>query len=372
VASITLDAVTKRFGDTCAVQDVSLHVPSGAFLSLVGPSGCGKTTLLRMLAGLETPTEGEIRFDEQAIDRLPPGRRDVAMVFQSYALYPQMTVAQNLAYPLRKRGVAKAERATRVAEVAAMLELEPLLQRRPRQLSGGQQQRVALGRALIREPRVFLLDEPLSNLDATLRTHMRREIADLHRRLARTMVYVTHDQLEAMTMSTHIAVFDGGQLQQIGSPEDVYHRPANRIVASFIGSPAMALLDAEAEDIGGTAVLRLAGHIVATLPQMPARRHLVIGIRPEDVRVADGGIAARVIGVENAGHEAIARLSTAAGDVAARLPAGPAPQAGDALAILPAADRLHIFDTATGARLTLSPRAPSAALAPSALANLQD
>jgi multiple sugar transport system ATP-binding protein len=370
VASITLDAVTKRFGDTCAVEGVTLSVPSGAFLSLVGPSGCGKTTLLRMLAGLETPTEGEIRFDEQAVDWLPPGRRDVAMVFQSYALYPQMTVAQNLAYPLRKRGVPKAERSTRVAEVAGMLELGALLQRRPRQLSGGQQQRVALGRALIREPRVFLLDEPLSNLDATLRTHMRREIGDLHRRLARTMVYVTHDQLEAMTMSTHIAVFDGGRLQQIGTPEDVYHRPANRTVASFIGSPAMALLDAQADDVEGTAVLRLAGHIVAALPQMPARRHMIVGIRPEDVRVTDSGIAARVIGVENAGHETIARLTTAAGDIAARLPAGPAPRAGDALAILLAADRMHLFDPATGGRLPLNPRAPNTAS--SALAHLQD
>jgi multiple sugar transport system ATP-binding protein len=366
VAAITLDAITKRFGDTCAVRDVSLQVPSGAFLSLVGPSGCGKTTLLRMLAGLETPTEGEIRFDGEAVDRLPPGRRDIAMVFQSYALYPQMTVAQNLAYPLRKRGVPTAERAARVAEVAAMLELEPLLQRKPRQLSGGQQQRVALGRALIREPRVFLLDEPLSNLDATLRTHMRREIGDLHRRLARTMVYVTHDQLEAMTMSTHIAVLDRGELQQIGSPDDVYHRPANRTVASFIGSPAMAFLEGEVAEVGGMPVLRLAGHVVAELSAMPADRRLTVGIRPEDVRVAADGIPARVIGVENAGHEAIARLEIAAGAIAARLPAGRAPRAGDTLSILPAADRLHPFDLSTGARLALDPRPPSIAVAPSA------
>jgi multiple sugar transport system ATP-binding protein len=370
MAAITLDRVSKRFGDAEAVRDVSLHVPSGAFLSLVGPSGCGKTTLLRMLAGLETPSSGAILFDDVPVDRLPPGRRDVAMVFQSYALYPQMTVAQNLAYPLRKRGVAKAERVARVADVAAMLELQPLLERKPRQLSGGQQQRVALGRALIREPRVFLLDEPLSNLDATLRTHMRREIGDLHRRLGRTMVYVTHDQLEAMTMSTHIAVLDRGALQQIGSPDEVYHRPANRTVASFIGSPAMAFLEGEARLEGDRPVLLLAGRIVAALVTLPASPRVTIGIRPEDLRITAEGIATRVIAVENVGHEAIVRLTSAAGDLAARVPGAQAPRQDEALAVLPAANRLHIFDPATGARLALDPRPPSTAPAPRALGQL--
>jgi multiple sugar transport system ATP-binding protein len=368
VAAITLDRVAKRFGDAEAVRELSLHVPAGAFLSLVGPSGCGKTTLLRMLAGLEAPSSGAILFDDVPVERLPPGQRDIAMVFQSYALYPQMSVAQNLAYPLRKRGVPKAERAARVADVAAMLELGPLLERKPRQLSGGQQQRVALGRALIREPRVFLLDEPLSNLDATLRTHMRREISDLHHRLGRTMVYVTHDQLEAMTMSTHIAVLDKGALQQLGSPDEVYHRPANRTVASFIGSPAMAFLDGEVVFAAGQPVVQLGGEVIAQVATALPEPAIVIGIRPEDVQIAATGIAARVIAVENVGHEAIVRLATAAGNLATRVAAGQAPLAGAQLAIRLVAERLHLFHPETGVRLALDPRRPAAAAPAGALA----
>ncbi|TKD49990.1 ABC transporter ATP-binding protein [Sphingomonas baiyangensis] len=348
MSAIDLVGVRKQFGETQVVRGVDLAVPSGAFLSLLGPSGCGKTTLLRMLAGLETPSEGEIRIDGAVVNAVPPGARDIAMVFQSYALYPQMTVAQNIAYPLRKRGVPKGERAGRVAAVAEMLQLGPLLERKPRQLSGGQQQRVALGRALVREPRIFLLDEPLSNLDATLRSHMRAELIELHRRIGRTMVYVTHDQLEAMTMSTHIAVIDGGVVQQFGTPQQVYRRPVNRMVAGFIGTPAMAFVEGR---VGEGGALTLAGTRVATVDAAPGATP-VIGIRAEDVRLAEIGVPARVGLVEPIGHETLVRLHCDAGIVTARLPGDTAVQPGEQVHFTADAGRLHLFDPIGGERLT--------------------
>lgn len=349
MAAIELVALRKRFGETEIVRGVDLTVPSGAFLSLLGPSGCGKTTLLRMLAGLEQPSEGEIRIDGAVVNAVPPGARDIAMVFQSYALYPQMTVAQNIAYPLRKRGVPKAERAGRVAAVAEMLKLEALLERKPRQLSGGQQQRVALGRALVREPRIFLLDEPLSNLDATLRSHMRAELVELHRRIARTMVYVTHDQLEAMTMSTHIAVIDGGVVQQFGTPAEIYRNPANRMVASFIGTPAMAFLDGAIESgrasVGGHAIAECGG---------AAPGGATIGIRAEDVRIDPNGVPARVTLVEPIGHETLVRLACDAGTVTARLAGDAAMQPGEATGFSVNPANLHFFDPASGMRLPVN------------------
>ena len=245
MATVTFDNVRKTFGETVAIPGLDLMIRSGEFVSLLGPSGCGKTTTLRMLAGLEQPTSGEIRIGDRPVNDVAPAQRDIAMVFQSYALYPHMNVAENIAYPLRKRGVPKAERPAKVKAVADLLQLGPLLTRKPKQLSGGQQQRVALGRALVRDPQVFLLDEPLSNLDAKLRAHMRAELIELHRRLGKTMVYVTHDQLEAMTMSTRIAVMRDGVLQQFATPAEIYHWPANAFVAGFIGTPAMTIAEGE-------------------------------------------------------------------------------------------------------------------------------
>ncbi len=345
MASIAFEGLTKRFGTTDVVRGIDLAVPSGAFLSLLGPSGCGKSTLLRMLAGLENPSEGRILFDGEVVNDVPPGRRDIAMVFQSYALYPHMTVAQNIAYPLRKRGVKRAERDAAVARVAAMLQLDALLARRPRELSGGQQQRVALGRALVRDPRIFLLDEPLSNLDATLRSLMRSELVALHRRIGRTMVYVTHDQLEAMTMSTHVAVIDGGVLQQFGSPADVYRRPANRMVAGFIGTPAMAFLDG----VVAAGRLLVAGDVLSMTGA--ADGAVTIGVRAEDVTIGDGRIAARVSHVEAVGHETLVTLEGGFGRVTARAAADCALVPGDAVAWAARAERLHLFDHRSGVSL---------------------
>src|SRR5690349_8403381 len=243
MAPVLFQRVTKEFaGGTIAVDALDLEIPDGELMVLVGPSGCGKSTALRMIAGLEQPTSGTIMIGERDMAGLSPGARDVAMVFQSYALYPHMSVRDNLAFPLRRRRMGKDEIGRRVAAMAEMLELADLLKRKPAQLSGGQRQRVAMGRALIREPVAFLLDEPLSNLDAKLRTELRAELKRLHRRLGTTMVYVTHDQIEAMTLGDRIAVMDRGRLLQVGTPEEIYGRPCNEFVARFVGSPAMNLL----------------------------------------------------------------------------------------------------------------------------------
>uniref|UniRef100_UPI00197F20D4 ABC transporter ATP-binding protein n=1 Tax=Burkholderia sp. Ac-20379 TaxID=2703900 RepID=UPI00197F20D4 len=256
MTTVSFRNIRKVFGETVTIPSLDLHIESGEFVSLLGPSGCGKTTTLRMLAGLEQPTEGTIEIGGQAVQSLPPAQRDIAMVFQSYALYPHLSVAENIRYPLKKRGVPKAEWPALQKQVVQLLQLDALLDRKPRQLSGGQQQRVALGRALIRKPKVFLLDEPLSNLDAKLRAHMRAELIELHQRIRTTTVYVTHDQLEAMTMSTRIAVMNGGQLQQFATPDEIYYRPANLFVAGFIGTPAMSLADANLAREDGALVAR--------------------------------------------------------------------------------------------------------------------
>ncbi len=346
-SEVRFDGVQKAFGEAFAVRDLNLVIAGGEFVSLLGPSGCGKTTTLRMLAGLEFPTDGHISIGGRVVNGVAPGARDIAMVFQSYALYPHMTVAENIAYPLKKRGVARAERAIRVAQVAETLQLGALLARKPRQLSGGQQQRVALGRALVRDPRVFLLDEPLSNLDAKLRSHMRAELVELHRRLGRTFVYVTHDQLEAMTMSDRIAVMHEGVLQQFGTPADVYERPANLFVAGFIGSPGMSLLRGEARD-------GLFHHPGVTL-KIDAAGAMVLGIRPEDVILGQGPFSARIRLVEPTGHEQIVALELPGGDpLTARAPPDMALRAGENLAWGLRAPRLHMFDAAAGHRLAVT------------------
>jgi multiple sugar transport system ATP-binding protein len=287
VAEIRLERVTKVFaGDVNAVDGVSLTIGSGEFMVLVGPSGCGKSTLLRMLAGLEEVSDGEIWIDDREVSRLAPRDRDIAMVFQNYALYPHLTVAKNLAYGLKVRKTPKEEIDARVGDVARMLGLEELLHRRPAALSGGQRQRVAMGRAIVREPAAFLMDEPLSNLDAKLRVDMRAELARLHERLGITTIYVTHDQIEAMTLGTRVAVMRSGTVQQVDTPQTLYRAPANLFVAAFIGSPSMNLVEA---DIDGDA-LEFAGF---RIPLAPGRRptgrssgRVIVGIRPQDIREA--------------------------------------------------------------------------------------
>jgi ABC-type sugar transport system ATPase subunit len=359
MADVAFSNVRKTFGQFVAVEGLNLDIRQGEFVSLLGPSGCGKTTTLRMLAGLEFPTSGEIRIGERVVNDVAPGQRDIAMVFQSYALYPHMTVGQNIAYPLKKRGVPKAERAALVAKTAEMLQLTELLGRKPKQLSGGQQQRVALGRALVRDPKVFLLDEPLSNLDAKLRGYMRAELVELHQRLGRTMVYVTHDQLEAMTMSDRIAIMEGGRLQQFAPPQDVYREPANRFVAGFVGTPGMNLIDGDLTRAGDDwrfdapgvtfPAKRLSGAVAG-----PA----CLGIRPEDLEIGDGPIEGRVQLVEQTGHENIVVLKVGEGlRLTGRVQADRLWKAGDTVRCGLNARNAHFFASgATGARLNLPAR----------------
>jgi multiple sugar transport system ATP-binding protein len=293
VARIVLDGITKTYPDgTTAVRSLRLDVGDGELLVLVGPSGCGKTTALRMVAGLEEVTEGTIYIDDRPVNDVEPRHRDIAMVFQSYALYPHLSVYDNIAFSLKYRKIAKPEIRRRVAEAARILELEEHLQRKPRQLSGGQRQRVAMGRAIVRQPRAFLMDEPLSNLDAKLRVQMRGEIARLQRALGITTIYVTHDQTEAMTLGTRVAVISRGLLQQVAPPQELYQRPANLFVAGFIGSPAMNLLDARLERSDGGLDVVFGGHRLKVAPQLvrdrPALgrylgRGVVLGIRPENL-----------------------------------------------------------------------------------------
>ena len=354
---ITLRKLRKQYGPVVAVNDLDLEIAAGEFVSLLGPSGCGKTTTLRMLAGLDFPTSGTISFGERVVNDLAPAKRDVAMVFQSYALYPHMTVGENIAYPLKKRGVPKAELPARVGAVARLLQLEPFLSRKPRHLSGGQQQRVALGRALVRDPEIFLLDEPLSNLDAKLRAHMRTELIELHRKIGKTMVYVTHDQLEAMTMSSRIAVMRGGDLQQFATPIEIYQRPANTFVADFIGTPAMTLLDADlrAQDGHGEVMF---GPVSIPLPDNLANQRrggtpVKLGIRPEDVLIAENdGFPGTVKVIEPTGHENIVLFSLHNHNITGRVPAQVHLEVGQPVRISFRTARLHLFDRETGLRLS--------------------
>jgi multiple sugar transport system ATP-binding protein len=321
VAVVRLDSITKRFqsGGAPAVDDVSLVIEDGEFMVLLGPSGCGKSTTLRMIAGLEAITSGELSIDGQVMNRVPAKDRDIAMVFQSYALYPHMNVRNNLAFGLRRRSVPREEIERRVGAAATMLGLEALLERKPHALSGGQRQRVALGRAIVRDPKVFLFDEPLSNLDAALRVRTRGELIQQHQRLGATMIYVTHDQVEAMTMGTRVCVMNLGRVVQVGRPLEVYRNPADTFVASFIGSPPANLIEAEvAGGADGEVVVRVAGRELA-LPRhhagdldMLADRRVLFGIRPEDIAVAaagNGELHARLIAVEPLGAETILVLA---------------------------------------------------------------
>jgi len=285
VATVTFEHVTKRFGETTAVADLSLEIEDGEFMVLVGPSGSGKTTALRLLAGLEALTSGSIRIGERVVDVVAPRERDIAMVFQDYALYPQMSVRQNLAFGLKIRKLQRAEIRRRVEETAELLAIEALLERKPRALSGGQRQRVALGRALVREPQVFLMDEPLSNLDAKLRAQTRSEIRRLQHEIGTTTVYVTHDQVEAMTMGDRIATMRDGVLEQVGDPDSVYERPANTFVASFIGSPAMSLARVGASRRNGRVQLLLGEQQLVLDGEVDVPAEVILGARPEHTRL---------------------------------------------------------------------------------------
>jgi multiple sugar transport system ATP-binding protein len=317
--------VTKTFGGACVVDDLSLEVRDGEFIVLLGPSGCGKTTTLRMLAGLENSTSGDIFIDGERVNDVPTQHRDLAMVFQSYALYPHMTIADNIGYPLRVRKLDKAERATRVQRVAAMLEIESLLERKPRQLSGGERQRVALARAIVREPRAYLMDEPLSNLDARLRVQMRGELKRLQHELGTTTIYVTHDQAEAMTLASRVAVMKKGRLQQFDTPLNIYNHPANRFVAEFVGSPSMNFIEGEG---------------------------VTMGIRPEHIQVLttpeDGAMEARVYVTELMGNETFVFLTAGDNRLIARAPADFRAEVDTKVWLRLATEKIHYFDQKSG------------------------
>jgi alpha-glucoside transport system ATP-binding protein len=346
MARLILDRIGKSYGPTPVLRDINLDLPSGEFVVFVGPSGCGKSTLLRMIAGLESISSGEIRVDDQRMNEVPAARRGVAMVFQNYALYPHMTVRGILSYGLKIAGLPQSEIAAKVSAAAEKLQLTPYLDRRPGQLSGGQRQRVAIGRAIVRDPRLFLFDEPLSNLDAALRAETRIEIARLKAAMPQTtMVYVTHDQVEAMTLADRIVVINAGRIEQVGSPLELYHRPANRFVAGFIGSPAMNFV------------------VPGDLYRFPAEEATSIGIRPEDLRPAVAGpplLVGQVEHCERLGEVTIAHLRLASGSpLVAKLPGDFVIASGDSLGLTADAARLHRFDP-NGLRLpspaTLAPR----------------
>ncbi|MBE3638551.1 ABC transporter ATP-binding protein [Mangrovicoccus algicola] len=326
MAEVRLDDITKSFGNLTVIPELNLTVPDGSFTVLVGPSGCGKSTLLRMIAGLETPSRGRVLIGGRNVTEEEPSRREISMVFQSYALFPHMTVAQNIDFGLRLQKMPKLEREERVARAARILALESYLDRKPSQLSGGQRQRVAIGRSIVRNPKVFLLDEPLSNLDAALRGQMRVELAQLHRSLGATMIYVTHDQVEAMTLADQIVVMKDGRIEQVGAPMDLYDRPATEFVAAFIGSPKMNLLPGRS--IGRQDVK-------------------TAGIRPEHIRVdgAEGTWAARAEVVETLGADTIAYMSAEGIDsITVRLPGHMRLKAGDRLFLTPEPANLHLYD----------------------------
>ena len=355
MAEIEFKSVAKSFGKVGVIAGLDLRVDDGEFIVFVGPSGCGKSTALRMIAGLEETTSGDILIKGRSMAGLAPSERNVAMVFQSYALYPHMTVAGNIGFPLKMAGRSGAEIAERVREAADILDLGPYLDRRPAQLSGGQRQRVALGRAIVRHPDVFLFDEPLSNLDADLRVSMRGEIMRLRERIRATMIYVTHDQTEAMTMGDRIAVFaplkDGHarNLMQVGTPEELYERPANLFVARFLGSPKMNLIEMSQ---GQTPAF---GSLDLGLTSVACEGGLLLGVRPEDIRIADAGapgLAGCIRLVEALGAEYYVHIETTAGELIVRvMDKRLRPVPGDAVSLQPTAGSVHLFDKATGGRI---------------------
>ncbi len=356
MASVTFEHVVKSFGNVEVVKDMNIEIGDGEFMVLVGPSGCGKTTALRMIAGLEEVTAGTLKIGDRVVNDIPPKDRDIAMVFQSYALYPHMSVRDNLAFGLKLRKVDKAEIERRVKEAAEMTQLGALLDRKPKELSGGQRQRVALGRAIVREPQVFLMDEPLSNLDAKLRVQTRAEIARLHQRIKTTTIYVTHDQVEAMTMGERIAVMNEGILQQVGAPQQLYDHPVNRFVAGFIGSPAMNFVDVAASGGDGAMKLESSTGLAATLPanlaagvRSSGSNGLVAGFRPEHIEIGElkgDGASFRATAdvVEYLGNDELLHVSVGDQDIVAIVPSAHRIKPGDVLDLHVPGDQLHVFD----------------------------
>jgi len=366
MAEVILENVTKVYpGDIVAVSDITLHVAEKELLVLVGPSGCGKSTTLRMIAGLEDVTRGTVRIGDRVVNDVPPKDRDIAMVFQNYALYPHMTVYKNMAFGLKLRKYPKSDIDARVTQAATLLGIQDLLDRKPKALSGGQRQRVALGRAIVRQPAVFLFDEPLSNLDAKLRVEMRAELSKLHRRLATTMIYVTHDQIEAMTLGDRIAVMNDGVIQQLAQPLDLYDQPANQFVAGFLGTPPMNFIsNGRVEEESGTLFFN-AGTEKIELPDWarPAMdtvsgREAVFGVRPEDIAIESGpaAVRAKVHVVEPLGDEMIVYLSTDYLDLVCKAPAHQSVAVDDVVDLSFNMDKTHLFDPETGNNLSLAQR----------------
>jgi multiple sugar transport system ATP-binding protein len=375
MATVTFDHVYKRYGDVTAVSDLNLEIGDGEFMVLVGPSGCGKTTSLRMIAGLEEISEGQLRIGDKVVNDVAPKDRDIAMVFQSYALYPHMSVRDNLAFGLKLRKVPKSDIEKRISEAAGILQLEKLLDRKPKELSGGQRQRVALGRAIVREPSVFLMDEPLSNLDAKLRVQTRAEIARLHQRLGTTMVYVTHDQVEAMTMGQRIAVMSDGLLQQVGTPQQLYDHPINRFVAGFIGSPSMNFIETDAPAAGsmelttGDFHFPLSDNFRDALKADAASR-VVVGVRPEHLELGEvAGATASIQGtadvVEYLGNEELLHVTTGGREIVAIVDSAHRVRPCDVVQLQVPAEKVHLFNAETGASLV---RSAAAAQSPTPVA----
>ena len=352
MAQVAITNVAKAFGTVKVLHEVSVDIADGQFVVLVGPSGCGKSTLLRMVAGLETVSGGTISIGDRVVNHLPPAKRDIAMVFQNYALYPHKTVEQNMAFALKLRGTDPTVVAERVKRAADILDLNPYLKRYPRQLSGGQRQRVAMGRAIVRNPQVFLFDEPLSNLDAKLRVQMRTEIKELHQRLKTTTIYVTHDQIEAMTMADKIVVMRDGHIEQVGAPLELFDRPANLFVAGFIGSPAMNLLKGTVKK-GERPVVDIAG---SAFP-MPVRiqtddgQAVVYGVRPEHLEIHPDGVASTISVVEPTGSETLVFVRFGEGEMVALFRERHDFKPGNTLKLRPRLDHVHLFDAGTGKRL---------------------
>ncbi|MER9940014.1 MULTISPECIES: sn-glycerol-3-phosphate ABC transporter ATP-binding protein UgpC [unclassified Mesorhizobium] len=352
MAQVAISKVAKAFGTVKVLHEVSVDIADGQFVVLVGPSGCGKSTLLRMVAGLETVSAGTIAIGDRVVNHLPPAKRDIAMVFQNYALYPHKTVEQNMAFALKLRKTDPAVVAERVKRAADILDLNPYLKRYPRQLSGGQRQRVAMGRAIVRNPQVFLFDEPLSNLDAKLRVQMRTEIKELHQRLKTTTIYVTHDQIEAMTMADKIVVMRDGRIEQVGAPLELFDRPANLFVAGFIGSPSMNLLkgtmrkgDKPGVDIAGTLFPIASGNAAQD------GQAVVYGVRPEHLEIHPDGVPAKISVVEPTGSETLVFLRFGEGEMVALFRERHDFKPGDTLKLKPRLDQIHLFDAETGKRL---------------------
>lgn len=350
MATLTISNMGKTYpGGVQAVRDVSIDIEDGEFIVLVGPSGCGKSTMLRMIAGLETITTGNLQIDGLRVNDIEPGKRDIAMVFQNYALYPHMSVRGNMEYGLKNEGLPRDEIGRRIAEVSRILRLEEYLDRKPRQLSGGQRQRVAMGRAIVRDPKVFLFDEPLSNLDAKLRTQLRAELKALHQRLATTFIYVTHDQVEAMSLADRIVIMNGGVVEQVGTPMDLYLRPASRFVAEFIGTPAMNMLEAQL-DSEGRAIL---GNISIPVPAGTGGT-VMLGIRPEHLELSnEGGLKLNVSFAEQLGADTIVHgtLPDSSSPFSIRLSGVQTPEAGSTLNIFVPPEATHAFDPVSGLRL---------------------